>query len=68
MTLGDVLKSSIVFSLTRVKVQIGARFYNLGLTPKMVDEIATNVITDMRKRGSWKELDEEIQSTKTGDR
>jgi hypothetical protein len=59
MTRAYILKSSLVFSLSRVTVQLGQRFYKLSLTPKMVEEIANNAIADMRKRGGWDELDEE---------
>lgn len=58
LTRAKVLKFSLVFSLGRVKVRIGRRFYDLGLTPTMVDEIATNAIADLRKLGGWPELDE----------
>ena len=36
----NVLKSSLTFSLRRVKVQLGRRFYDLSRTPGMVEEIA----------------------------
>jgi hypothetical protein len=49
VTKGEVLKSSIAFSLGRVKVHIGKRFYDLGLTPGMVDEIATKAIADLKE-------------------
>ena len=38
-TKGTVLKSSLSFALGRVKVHIGQRFYDLGLTPKMVEDM-----------------------------
>ena len=60
MTRADILKSSIVFALSRVKVHIGKRFYDLGLTPTIVEEIATKAIADMRKHGNWKDLDDEV--------
>ena len=59
MTRAKVLKSSLTFSLRRVKVQLGRRFYDLGLTPVMVEEIANKVIADLRKHGDWPELDDE---------
>ena len=59
LTRANVLKSSLAFSLRRVKVQIGRRFYDLGLTPDMVDEIANAAIADLRKHGNWPELDDE---------
>jgi hypothetical protein len=62
VTKGDILKSSLVFSLGRVKVHIGKRFYDLGLTPTMVDQIATKAIADMKERGGWTELDEEVSN------
>ena len=46
LTRAKVLKSSLTFSLRRVKVQLGRRFYDLGLTPTMVDEISDQVIAD----------------------
>ena len=49
MTRAEVLKSPLTFSLRRVKVQLGRRFYDLGLTPVMVEEIANHVIADLRR-------------------
>jgi hypothetical protein len=49
-----------MFSLGRVKVHIGKRFYDLGLTPLMVEQIATKAIADLKERGRWPELDEEV--------
>ena len=60
VTKGDILKSSIVFSLGRVKVHIGRCFYDLGLTPGMVDEIAIKVIADLKEHGRWPELDDDV--------
>jgi hypothetical protein len=60
MTKSDVLKSSIAFSLARVKVHIGKRFYDLGLTPLMVDQIANKAIADLKEHGRWPELDDEV--------
>jgi hypothetical protein len=60
MKRADILKSSIVFSLSRVKVHIGKRFYDLGLTPTMVDQIAVKAIADLKEHGHWAELDEEV--------
>ena len=62
LTRASILKESIMFSLGRVTVHIGRRFYKLGLTPTMVNEIATKAIADMRERGRWPELDKEIGS------
>ena len=59
LTRAKVLKSSLTFSLRRVKVQLVKRFYDLGLTPVMVEEIANKVIADLRKHGNWPELDDE---------
>jgi hypothetical protein len=49
MARAKVLKSSLTFSLARVKVHIGRQFYPLGLPPSMVDDIANKVITDLRE-------------------
>jgi hypothetical protein len=59
LTRSYVLKSSLTFSLNRVTVQLGQRFYKLGLTPTMVEEICNHVIADLRKHGNWPELDDE---------
>jgi hypothetical protein len=59
LTRAQVLKSSLVFSLSRVTVHIGRRFYKLGLTPVMVEEIANHVIADLRRHGNWPELEDE---------
>ncbi len=61
LTRAKVLKSSLAFSLGRIRVQIGRRFYDLGLTPKMVDDITIQAIADLRKHGTWPELDDEAQ-------
>ena len=66
LTRAKVLKSSLTFSLRRVKVQLGRRFYDLGLTPGMVEEIANTVIADLRKHGNWPELDDEAGPSPTG--
>lgn len=62
-TRAQVLKSSLVFSLGRVKVRIGRRTYDLGLSPQMVDEIASQAIADMRKYGGWSEFDKEVDGS-----
>jgi hypothetical protein len=59
-TRASLLEFSVSQGLSHVKVQLGARFYDLGLTPKMREEIAAKVVADMRKHGEWQELDEEI--------
>ena len=66
LTRANVLKSSLTFSLRRVKVQLGRRFYDLGLTPEMVEEIANKVIADLRKHGDWPELDDEAGPPRSG--
>ena len=40
LTRANVFKSSIAFSLRRVKVQLGRRFYDLDLTRGLVEETA----------------------------
>jgi hypothetical protein len=59
-TKGSLLRFSIWYALGRVKVQIGRRFYPLGLTNQMRAEIAANVEKDMRRFGQWTELDDPI--------
>jgi len=40
LTRAKVLRSSLVFSLSRVRVMLGQRIYPLGLNPELVDQIA----------------------------
>jgi hypothetical protein len=61
LTRAKVLKSSLTFSLGRVTVRLGQRFYKLGLTPKMVEEIACQVMKDLREHGNWPELEDEVK-------
>jgi hypothetical protein len=58
-TKGQLLRFCIWYALGNIKVQLGRRFYDLGLTPKMRDEVAIKAIAEMRKHHQWSELDEE---------
>jgi hypothetical protein len=62
----SVLRSSLAFSLGRVKVHVGRRFYPLGLPPQIVDRVVGSALADLRKHGNWPELDQEIVTQSGG--
>jgi hypothetical protein len=61
ITRATVLKASLRFSLGRITVQLGARFYKLGLTPNMVEDVVAKVMIDLREHGNWPELEDEVK-------
>jgi hypothetical protein len=51
-----------MFALGKVKLA------GYKLSDRDVSNTTEDTITELRKYGTWKELDEEIQPTRTGDR
>ena len=59
-TRASLLRFSIAFALSNVRLHVGRQFYRLGLTETQRHEVAARTVDELRKRGGWKELDEEI--------
>lgn len=55
-----LLRSSIAYALSGVRLQRGRQFSKLGLTEDERYVLAARVIAELRKYGEWKELDEEV--------
>jgi hypothetical protein len=49
MTRGDLLRESLAFAMTGVKLQLGRRFIPLRLTDEQRAEIAGKVVANMTK-------------------
>jgi hypothetical protein len=60
-TKGSLLRFSIAYALSSVKLHLGRRFVALKLTEEQRYAIAEQTIEQMRKFGEWKELDDEAK-------
>jgi hypothetical protein len=58
-TKGSLLRFSIAFALSNVRLQVGQRFFKLGLSEEQRYEVAETTIRELRKQG-YKDLDEVV--------
>jgi hypothetical protein len=67
-TKASLLRFSIAFALSSVKVRIGRQFHRLGLTEEQRHEVARNTVDAMRQHGQWKDLDDPVDPPRYGPR
>ena len=65
-TKGSILRFSIAFAISNVKLHLGKRFVPLKLTEQQRYAIADDTIRELRKHGGWKDLDEPVPDNHPG--
>ena len=60
-TKGSILRFSIAFALSNVRLRIGRSFAELGLSEDQRYEAADRTLSKLRRHDQWKELDEPVE-------
>ena len=67
-TKGSILRFSLAFAISSVKLHLGKRFLPLKLTEDQRYAIADDTIRELRKHGGWRDLDDPVEPQQPGPR